>query len=221
MLVPSESAVHINKRPAGFPQPAAEVVVLEIKKNALIESAETKERFPPAKHGRAGHRLDAAVARRTMFWLALIVRRRTKNRGVLKDDVSIRLEKPWRESGSAGVLLRCLGQSGDRTGLEADVRVHEKDEISRSRLSAAVAGASIAHILWKGQEADRIVPSHTDRVVAARVIDNDDLSTIGQPAEAFAQDVAAVVAYDDDADSRIFGVTFTPSGGCRNRSLYS
>jgi len=204
MLVPSESAVYINKRPAGFPQPPAKVVVLIVKKNALIESAEAKERFPPAKHGGAGHGLDAAVASRTMFWFALIVGGRTKNRGVLKDDVSIRLEKPWRESGGARVVLRCLGQSGDRTGLEADVRVHEKDEISRSCLSAAIAGASIAYILRKGQDADRIIPSHTDRVVAAGVINNDDLNAIRQPAETFAQDVAAIVAHDDNADSRIF-----------------
>jgi len=204
MLVPSESAVHINKRPAGLPQPPAEIVVLIIKKNALIKSAESNESFPPAKHGRAGHGLDAAVARRTMFWLALIVRGRTKNRGVLKNDASIGLEKPWRESGSAGVVLRRLGQSGDRTVLEADVGVHEKDAVSRSRLSAAIAGASVSYILRKGQEADRIIPSHTDRVVAARVINNDNLNASGQPAKTFAQDVATIVAHDDNADSRIF-----------------
>ena len=83
MLVPSECPVYINKRPAGFPQPATEVVVLEIEKNTLIESAEAKERFPPPKHRRTGHGLHAAIARWTMFWLAFVVGGRTKKRGVL------------------------------------------------------------------------------------------------------------------------------------------
>ena len=79
MLVPPERPVHKNKRPPGFSQPPAEVVILVIKKNTLIEPAKAKEHVSPAKHGRAGHGLDAAVARRNLFWLAFIVRGRTKN----------------------------------------------------------------------------------------------------------------------------------------------
>ena len=203
MLVPSKRPMHINKRPARFPQPPAEIVVLEIKKNTLIESAETKKRVPPPEHRRAGHGLDAAVARRNMLWLALIVRGRTKNGGVLEDNASIRLDKPWRKRGSAGVVLRCLGQFVDRTGIETDVRVHEKDELSGSRLSAEVAAASIADILSKGSDGQDSFRD-TDRIVAARVIDNDDISGIGQTAKTFAQNVAAVVAHDDDTDRRIF-----------------
>ncbi len=161
MLVPSECPVYINKRPAGFPQPATEVVVLEIEKNTLIESAEAKERFPPPKHRRTGHGLHAAIARWTMFWLAFVVGGRTKKRGVLEDDASIRLNKPWRKRGSVGVVFRCLGQLCDRTGLETDVRIYEKDEIPGSRLSAKVAAASIADILREANDTDRIAFSNT------------------------------------------------------------
>ena len=122
---------------------------------------------------------------------------------VLEDNASIRLEKAWRKCGGARVAFRCLGQFGDRTGLETDVWIQEKDEIARSRLSADVASASIAEILWKAKDADGISLSDADRIVAARVIHNDNFSGIGQPAETFAQDVAAVVAHDDNADSRI------------------
>ena len=122
----------------------------------------------------------------------------------MEDDASIRLNKPWRKRGSVGVVFRCLGQLCDRTGLETDVRIYEKDEIPGSRLSAKVAAASIADILREANDTDRIAFSNTDRVVAARIIDNEDFSGIWQTPETFTQNVAADMAHDDDTDRRIF-----------------